>query len=85
MIIEIEHCRGEGLEQSQDGVLWCSAHFPLAFEFLLFLLQGCQVGVFHQRLEFVRLRVFPVLVPENAGQPAAFLFRTEHGIFKCEG
>lgn len=69
MIIEIEFCRGEGLEQSQDGVLRFGAHFPLAFEFLLFLLQGCQFGVFHQRLEFVRLRVFSVLVPENAGQP----------------
>ena len=85
MIIEIEFCRGEGLEQIQDGVLWCSAHFPLAFEFFLFLLQGCQFGVFHQRFEFVRLRVFSVLVPENAGQPAAFFLRTEQGIFHVPG
>lgn len=85
VIIEIEFCRGEGLEQSQDGVLRFGAHFPLAFEFLLFLLQGCQFGVFHQRFEFVRLRVFSVLVPENAGQPAAFFFRTEQGIFHVPG
>ena len=56
--MQVELRRRNGLEQSQDGVLRCGAYFPLAFEFLLFLLKGRQFGVFHQRLEFVRLRVF---------------------------
>lgn len=72
MIIEIEFRGRNGLEQSQDGVLRCGAYFPLAFEFLLFLLKGRQFGVFHQRLEFVCLRVFSVLVPENAASQRRF-------------
>lgn len=68
--VQIEFCGREGLEQGQNGVLRCGARFPLAFEFLLFLLEGRQFGIFHQRLEFVRLGVFSIRIPEDAGQPA---------------
>ena len=39
-------------------------------------------GIFHQRIEFVRLGVFSIRIPEDAGQPAAFFFRAEQDVYK---
>ena len=85
MIVQVEFCGRDSLEQGQNGVLRSGSRFLPAFEFLFFLLEGGQLGVFHQGLEFVCLGVFAVLIPEDPGEPAAFFLRTEQGIFHVPG
>ncbi len=84
-IFRVEFGGRQGTEQGQQGVLHCGSCFTLAFEFLFFLLEGGQFGVFHQGFEFVRLGVFSVRIPEDTGKPAAFFFRAEQGIVHESG